>query len=65
MNNCLISALAYYDRVMVMDAGEVVEFDTVLNLFDAENSIFRSLCNDANLHREDIVKIRENYTTKL
>ena len=41
-----------------MDAGRVAEFDTPLNLFDKEDSTFRSLCNEANLSRQDIVKIR-------
>lgn len=48
----------YYDRILVMDAGKVAEFDTPLNLFDNEDSIFRSLCNEAKLSRQDIVKIR-------
>ena len=41
-----------------MDAGRVAEFDTPLNLYDKEGSIFRSLCNEANLSRQDIVRIR-------
>lgn len=49
-----------YDRVLVMDAGRVVEFDTPLNLFDRSDSVFRSLCNEANLSRLDILKIRKN-----
>ena len=49
---------AYYDRVLVMDAGEIAEYDTVFNLFDNEASIFRSLCNEANLQRADIMRIR-------
>lgn len=44
-----------------MDAGKVAEFDTVLNLFDREDSIFRSLCNEANLQRSDILRIRASY----
>ena len=48
----------YYDRILVMDGGRVAEFDTPLNLFDKEDSIFRSLCDEANLSRQDIVKIR-------
>ncbi len=43
---------------MVMDAGKVIEFDTVMNLFDKEESIFRSLCNEANLQRSDVERIR-------
>lgn len=49
---------AYYDRILVMDQGEVAEFDAVLNLYDREDSIFQSLCNEANLHRADILQIR-------
>ncbi len=50
----------YYDRILVMDAGRVAEFDTPLNLFDKTNSIFRSLCNEAGLTRQDIVRIRSS-----
>jgi ABC-type multidrug transport system fused ATPase/permease subunit len=55
----LMHGAAYYDRVLVMDNGEIAEFDTVLNLFDKEDSIFRSLCNEAGLSREDILRIRQ------
>ena len=41
-----------------MDAGRVVEFDAPITLFDREDSVFRSLCNEANLSRQDILKIR-------
>ncbi|KAF8235236.1 multidrug resistance-associated ABC transporter [Tricholoma matsutake] len=56
-----LNTIAYYDRVIVMDAGEIAEFDTVLNLFDREGSIFRSLCNEANLQRADILRIRADH----
>ena len=46
---------------MVMDEGKVAEFDTVLNLFDKETSIFRSLCDEANLQRADILRIRTEH----
>jgi hypothetical protein len=45
-----------------MDAGRVAEFDTPLNLFDRTDSIFRSLCDEANLSRQDILKIRGSVT---
>lgn len=45
-----------------MDAGKIAEFDTVLNLFDKSSSIFRSLCDEANLSRADINKIRVEHT---
>lgn len=41
-----------------MDAGVVAEFDTPINLFDRKNSIFRSLCDEAGLTKEDILRIR-------
>ncbi|KAK0231362.1 multidrug resistance-associated ABC transporter [Armillaria fumosa] len=53
-----LNTIAYYDRIMVMDAGKVIEFDTVLNLFDKEDSVFRSLCIEANLQRSDVERIR-------
>ncbi|KAJ7832830.1 multidrug resistance-associated ABC transporter [Mycena leptocephala] len=53
-----LNTIAYYDRILVMDQGQVAEFDTVLNLYDKEDSIFRSLCNEANLQRGDILRIR-------
>ncbi|KAI0087238.1 multidrug resistance-associated ABC transporter [Irpex rosettiformis] len=53
-----LNTIVYYDRILVMDDGQVAEFDTPLNLFDDERSIFRSLCNEASLTREDIVRIR-------
>jgi ATP-binding cassette subfamily C (CFTR/MRP) protein 1 len=68
LDSCLLTLLplAYYDRVIVMDGGKVAEFDTVLNLFDKETSIFRSLCDEANLQRADIVRIRaENGVVEL
>ncbi|KZP09468.1 multidrug resistance-associated ABC transporter [Athelia psychrophila] len=54
-----LNTVAYYDRVLVMDRGEVAEFDTVLNLFDNQHSIFRSLCDEAGLSRQDILRIRQ------
>ncbi|KLO19493.1 multidrug resistance-associated ABC transporter [Schizopora paradoxa] len=53
-----LNTIVYYDRVLVMDGGRVAEFDSPLNLFDTEESIFRSLCNEAKLMRDDIVRIR-------
>ncbi|KII85519.1 hypothetical protein PLICRDRAFT_319144 [Plicaturopsis crispa FD-325 SS-3] len=53
-----LNTISYYDRILVMDAGQIAEFDTVLNLFDKEDSIFRSLCNEAGLSRQDILRIR-------
>ncbi|PPQ67201.1 hypothetical protein CVT24_011272 [Panaeolus cyanescens] len=59
-----LNTIAHYDRVLVMGDGHVAEFDTVLNLFDNSTSIFRSLCDEANLSLSDILKIRQDYGTK-
>ncbi|TFK67200.1 multidrug resistance-associated ABC transporter [Pluteus cervinus] len=60
-----LNTIAYCDRILVMDQGQVAEYDTVLNLFDNEGSIFRSLCNEANLTRVDILRIREQHQQQL
>ena len=44
-----------------MDDGKVAEFDTVLNLFDKPDSIFRTLCDEAHLQRSDILKLRHDH----
>ncbi|EIW82695.1 multidrug resistance-associated ABC transporter [Coniophora puteana RWD-64-598 SS2] len=33
-----------YDRLVVLDNGEIAEFDTPLNLIQKENGIFRTMC---------------------
>ena len=33
-----------YDRLLVLDKGELVEFDTPLNLIQKEDGIFRTMC---------------------
>ncbi|KAK7050453.1 oligomycin resistance ATP-dependent permease YOR1 [Favolaschia claudopus] len=59
-----LNTIAYYDRILVMDQGQVAEFDTVLNLYDKRDSIFRSLCDEANLQRTDILRIRAENAVK-
>ncbi|KAG8991055.1 hypothetical protein FRB93_002944 [Tulasnella sp. JGI-2019a] len=58
-----LNTVAYYDRILVMDDGRVAEFDAPLVLFDQGSgpggSIFRSLCDEAGLSREELVRIRE------
>ena len=33
-----------YDRLLVLDKGELVEFDTPWNLLQKEDGIFRNMC---------------------
>lgn len=37
-----------------MDAGEIAEFDSPLNLYRDEDGLFRSMCDRSNISREDI-----------
>ncbi|TRM64247.1 P-loop containing nucleoside triphosphate hydrolase protein [Schizophyllum amplum] len=47
-----------YDRILVMDAGHIKEFDTPLNLYHRQNSLFRSLCEGSNITAADIEQSR-------
>lgn len=54
-----LATIAFYDRVIVLDAGAIVEFDTPLNLYDLRDSVFRGMCDAANLNKTDILRIKE------
>lgn len=41
-----------YDRILVMDQGNVAELDTPINLYD-RGGIFRSMCERSGIRRED------------
>ncbi|KAF7349832.1 ABC protein [Mycena venus] len=45
-----------YDRILVLDAGKIAEFDTPLNLFNKDDGLFRSLCEKSNITSSDIEK---------
>ncbi|KAJ3794827.1 multidrug resistance-associated ABC transporter [Lentinula aff. detonsa] len=54
-----IHTIVHFDRVLVMDMGKVVEYGTVLELYDRGNdSMFCSLCHEAGLSRAEIVHLR-------
>ena len=44
-----LNTIMDYDRVMVLDQGEVVEFDTVNALLKTQNGIFRSMAKNEGL----------------
>ena len=52
---------AHYDRIIVMDDGKIAEYDTVLNLFDKPDSIFRTLCDEASLERVDLLRLQAEH----
>ncbi|KIO14752.1 hypothetical protein M404DRAFT_119962 [Pisolithus tinctorius Marx 270] len=43
-----------YDRVLVMDAGMVAEFDTPYNLYQKEGGLFHGMCERSNITLKDI-----------
>ncbi|KAJ7650716.1 ABC protein [Roridomyces roridus] len=45
-----------YDRILVLDSGNIAEFDTPLALFNKPDSIFRGLCEKSNISSGDIEK---------
>nr|POE63715.1 oligomycin resistance atp-dependent permease yor1 [Quercus suber] len=42
-----------YDRILVMDAGNVAELDSPLALYDQPHGIFRGMCDRSGIRRED------------
>ncbi|KAG1891771.1 ABC protein [Suillus fuscotomentosus] len=45
-----------YDRILVLDAGLVAEFDTPSNLFKMEGGLFRGMCERSNISLKDILE---------
>ncbi|KAF5342067.1 hypothetical protein D9611_001575 [Ephemerocybe angulata] len=43
-----------YDRICVLDAGQIAEYDTPTNLFNKVNGIFRGMCERSSITLEDI-----------
>ncbi|RXW24280.1 hypothetical protein EST38_g1589 [Candolleomyces aberdarensis] len=51
-----------YDRICVLDAGQIAEFDTPENLYNQSNGIFRGMCERSSIGLEDI-KLAANQDT--
>lgn len=49
-----LRTIVSYDRICVMDAGQIVEFDTPSNLYQRKDSIFRGMCDQSSISWEDI-----------
>ncbi|GEQ68088.1 hypothetical protein JCM33374_g1754 [Metschnikowia sp. JCM 33374] len=61
--DCTILCIAHrlktilnYDRILVLDKGEIKEFDTPWNLFNSRNSIFQQMCQKSNIVAEDFAQ---------
>lgn len=48
-----LKTILSYDRILVLEKGEIAEFDTPWNLFKDENTIFKSMCNRSNITADD------------
>ncbi|KAJ6577412.1 P-loop containing nucleoside triphosphate hydrolase protein [Mycena capillaripes] len=48
-----LSTIISYDRICVMDAGQIAEFDTPSRLFE-QGGIFRTMCEHSSLTLDDI-----------
>lgn len=58
--HCTILCIAHrlktiinYDRILVLDKGEIKEFDTPWNLFNTKDSIFQQMCEKSSIVSED------------
>ena len=47
-----------YDRICVMDNGNIAEFDAP-NVLHAQNGIFRAMCEHSSITLEDIHRARK------
>ncbi|KAH9945319.1 ABC protein [Epithele typhae] len=47
-----------YDRILVMDAGKIAEFDTPENLFKTSDSIFHGMCERSGITFDEIRRSR-------
>ncbi|WVQ79499.1 hypothetical protein IAT38_001598 [Cryptococcus sp. DSM 104549] len=54
-----LQTVAYYDRILTLDEGQVVEFASPEELFDNPQSVFRALCDTKGFTKEDLLRIRE------
>lgn len=56
-----LNTIIQYDRIIVLDKGTIVEFDTPLNLLERNDSLFASLINEQGKEfREKMVYLAKN-----
>lgn len=64
-SKCTILCIAHrlktilnYDKILVLDKGEIKEFETPWNLFNTEDSIFQQMCERSNITVEDFENLQ-------
>lgn len=62
-SDCTILCIAHrlktivnYDKILVLDKGELKEFDTPWNLFNTKDSIFQQMCERSNIEAQDFAR---------
>ncbi|KAJ5675972.1 hypothetical protein N7462_008869 [Penicillium macrosclerotiorum] len=50
-----LRTIIHYDRICVMDQGQIAEMDTPLALWDNTDGIFRAMCDRSGITRDDIL----------
>jgi ABC-type multidrug transport system fused ATPase/permease subunit len=50
-----LRTIIHYDRICVMDRGQIAEMDHPVNLWDREDGIFRAMCERSGITRDDIL----------
>lgn len=48
-----------WDKIIVMDAGQLQDFASPLELFDKEDSIFRGMCDRSSITRNEILRAQQ------
>jgi ATP-binding cassette, subfamily C (CFTR/MRP), member 1 len=49
-----LKTIISYDRIVVMDQGQIAEIDTPLGLYDTQGGIFKGMCERSGITREEI-----------
>lgn len=50
-----LRTIIHYDRICVMDQGQIAEMDSPVSLWDNPDGIFRAMCERSGITREDIL----------
>lgn len=50
-----LKTIVHYDRILVLDKGEIQGFDTPWNLFNLKGSIFHQMCVKSNITEQDFI----------
>ncbi|KAL3233377.1 Oligomycin resistance ATP-dependent permease YOR1 [Nakaseomyces bracarensis] len=52
-----LKTILNYDRILVLEKGEIAEFDTPMTLFNQPDSIFRSMCSRSGITEDDFQEL--------